>query len=102
MLFRSRCSHTERTPALVELVLVCVFRLLLSGVDAIALLSRLNRTKFRFVRGKRSREASKDAELEGLPEVRVEHGSDLLEEVEGIGDPSSVIALLRSASDVIV
>ena len=102
MLFRSRCFHTERTPALVELVLVCVLQLLLSRVVALALLSLLNRLKFRFVSDKRSREPSEDARLESLGEVRVDHGSNSLDEIEGIGDPKSVIALLRSVSDIIV
>ncbi len=58
--------------SLVEVVLVFIFRRLLSGVDAIDLLVLLNWRKFCFVRGRRWEEASDDAELGGFREVRID------------------------------
>ena len=105
MLFFAKAMRTVRTLSLVEVVVVFVFRLLLSGVlglDAMALLILLNWRKFRFVRGKRWEGACEDSELGGLSEIRIGQGRRVLKEVEGFEEPEAWIAGLRSTFGIMV
>ena len=75
---------------------VCVVRLSLAGVDALALLFLLNSRRCSLVRETWWEPASKNAKLQGLP------AADALKEFGGSKDPESWIAFSESTLGTLV
>lgn len=105
MLFFSKALSTLRTVWLLEVVVVFVFWLLLSGVlrlDAMVLLILLSWCKFRFVRGKRWGKACENSKVGGLSGIRISQGGSVLKEVDGFEEPECWISVFRSTVGVLV